>query len=81
MNDKKKVKGDFSFKIYFNSLFISNTPWSKRLKLIRKIWKTKISEENILYLSIEIDGINKYLYKYNQYTNRSDYSSDIKNIV
>ena len=81
VNDKKKVKGDFSFKIYFNSLFISNTPWSKRLKLIRKIWKTKISEENILYLSIEIDGINKYLYKNNQYTNRSEYASDIKNIV
>jgi hypothetical protein len=74
LNGKYKIKGDFSFKIYLTSLFISNTPWSKRLKLIRKIWKSKISEENILYLSIEIDSINKYIYKNSQLTNRSDYS-------
>ena len=69
-NDKNKVKGDFNFKLYFISLFSSYTHWSKRLKLIRNIWKSKISEENIVYLSIEIDSINTYLYKYNQYTNK-----------
>ena len=71
---KKKIKGDFNFKIYLTSLFNSNTPWARRLKLIRKIWKNKISEENILYLSIEIDCINKILFSNNQ-SNKSDFSS------
>ena len=71
---KNKVKGDFNFKIYFSSLFNSKTPWARRLKLIRKIWKNKISEENILYLSIEIDCINKLIYSNNQ-SNKSDFSS------
>ena len=49
---KNKIKGDFNFKIYIISLFNSKTAWARRLKLIRKIWKNKISEENILLLSI-----------------------------
>ena len=73
-NVKNKVKGDFNFKIYIISLFNSKTPWARRLKLIRKIWKNKISEENILLLSIEIDSIKKFIYENNQ-SYKSDFSS------
>ena len=61
---RKKI----SFKIYFKSLFESKSVNSKKLILVRNIWKSKISEENIIFLSIQIESINKNLFNYNQFS-------------
>ena len=65
---ENKIKEDFNFKIYCKSIFIKNSFWSKRLHLIREIWKNKISEENILFLSIEVESINKNIKNYSQFS-------------
>ena len=74
-----RIKGDFNFKIYCKSLFIKNSFWSKRLHFIREIWKNKISEENILFLSIEVESINKNIKNYSQFSFVNNFS-DIKKI-
>ena len=64
-------------KMYFKSLIENKTDTSRRLNLVKSLWKNKISEENIIYLSIQIDSINKTLFDYEQISliNNQDFSN------
>jgi hypothetical protein len=57
-----------NFKMYLRTFYDKKSILSKRLILVKSLWKSKISEENIIYLSIQIDSINKNLFNYNQFT-------------
>ena len=63
--------------MYFKSLIENKTDTSRRLNLVKSLWKNKISEENIIYLSIQIDSINKTLFDYEQISliNNQDFSN------
>ncbi len=65
---KSKQKNMIDFKMYLRTFYDKKSILSKRLILVRNLWKSKISEENIIYLSIQIDSINKNLFNYNQFT-------------
>ena len=64
-------------KMYFKSLIENKSESSRRLNLVKSLWKNKISEENIIYLSIQIDSINKNLFDYEQFSliNNQDISN------
>ena len=64
-------------KMYFKSLIENKSESSRRLNLVKSLWKNKISEENIIYLSIQIDSINKNLFDYEQFSliNNQDFSN------
>ena len=63
--------------MYFKSLIENKSESSRRLNLVKSLWKNKISEENIIYLSIQIDSINKNLFDYEQFSliNNQDFSN------
>ena len=63
-----KQNNSISFKKYLKTFYDKKSILSKRLILVRNLWKSKISEENIIYLSIQIDSINKNLFNYNQFS-------------
>ena len=53
---KSKQKNMIDFKMYLRTFYDKKSILSKRLILVKNLWKSKISEENIIYLSIQIDS-------------------------
>ena len=75
INNSKK--NNINFKLYFKSLIEKKSDSSKKISLVRNLWKNKISEENIIYLSIQVESLNKNLFNYEQFTvlNNKDISN------
>ena len=75
INNSKK--NNINFKLYFKSLIEKKSDSSKNISLVRNLWKNKISEENIIYLSIQVESLNKNLFNYEQFTvlNNKDISN------
>ena len=75
INNSKK--NNINFKLYFKSLIEKKSDSSKKISLVRNLWKNKISEENIIYSIIQVESLNKNLFNYEQFTvlNNKDISN------